>query len=488
MADYLTKEFTFKQKTYVIVTPLSLLTFIYMGIYGFSMVDLVINIVLTAVILALNNPRFRLINAFLMYGFVAMHIDQSHGMTMLHFEVFILLGLLLVYNDWLVIFVNLIAAAIHHFLFYYLQISGYHIFIFNHDLTIWLPIEHCLYAGLQAAVSMYSCYMNSVNIKRRLYVEEKLNHIVQSDHLNLKLTLNSSDEFCKKFDQIIHKLQESTATNQATIEKLLQISNSSVDSTQVIHNKVQQNASNTDLVASAAEEIGSSFQEVDRNIQQCNSELEDTTKFNQQIVSSSSQCANEISKLTQLLMTTTGNIENVVHETQNVHEILKNIQDISEQTNLLALNASIEAARAGEAGRGFAVVADEVRALSQRTNTSVQKITETLAALDKNVGVATDSMGRVNDASTNLSEQIHQIQQSVEQSGSRAQSIHDQMYQIASAVTEQTTALSQVNENIVNVNDSTQAISQETKTQGSNMRQLKEAMDKLRQLGRQFVI
>ncbi len=109
----------------------------------------------------------------------------------------------------------------------------------------------------------------------------------------------------------------------------------SLDSTTVASHEMssmtQQNASN-------ARQVTALIADVDRQVSDANTSLD-------QMVAS---------------------MNGITSSSEKIARIIQVIDEISFQTNLLALNAAVEAARAGEAGMGFAVVAEEVRNLAHR--------------------------------------------------------------------------------------------------------------------------
>jgi len=114
--------------------------------------------------------------------------------------------------------------------------------------------------------------------------------------------------------------------------------------------------------ASSTEEISSAIEEMATTISQ-NSE---NAQLTQNISAFASQNIKEVSKA----------VDKSNEEVKEISSKISLINDIAFQTNILALNAAVEAARAGEQGKGFAVVAAEVRKLAERSRKASDDITQ----------------------------------------------------------------------------------------------------------------
>lgn len=74
-------------------------------------------------------------------------------------------------------------------------------------------------------------------------------------------------------------------------------------------------------------------------------------------------------------------IKKSAKDTEEISNIVSDIDELSSNTNLLALNASIEAARVGDHGKGFDIVAEQIRKLSIQNGKASENIRYILEGL-----------------------------------------------------------------------------------------------------------
>lgn len=207
----------------------------------------------------------------------------------------------------------------------------------------------------------------------------------------------------------------------------------------------------TDLVATAMNEMTSTVEEVARNAEHASAAAREADTAAGKGFEVANQTKSEIDKLVSDVSNASEVIAKLEAESQNIGVVLDVIKGIAEQTNLLALNAAIEAARAGEQGRGFAVVADEVRTLASRTQESTSEIEEMIGRLQGGVNNTVAVMQVALEKGHHGSEQVDATLDSLKDILDAVGRISDMNTQIATAAEEQSQVANEINGNIVNI-------------------------------------
>lgn len=330
--------------------------------------------------------------------------------------------------------------------------------------------------------------------------EVAMKNIAQGDgDLTVRMDVKNDNELGKMFkyfNQTIEKIQSS-----------IKIVHDSAANLQAQSITLTENISDT---ASAANEITSNIESVNRQIKQQEGSVREANNSVNCITNDVDSLIESINKQTTSVSQSSSAIEEMVANIRSVTDILnKNsttiksleksseegrvniedtvsatlkikeqseilleasnvIQNIAEQTNLLAMNAAIEAAHAGEAGKGFSVVADEIRKLAEDSNTQGKNITENLQEVLSSIEAVSESAISMQ----NIFNEIYSLTQQVAQ----------QELTILSAMQEQSEGGSQVLAAIKEINDITVSVNEGGANMQSETKAVNEHMNGLLRL------
>lgn len=220
--------------------------------------------------------------------------------------------------------------------------------------------------------------------------------------------------------------------------------------------------SETDSVATAANEMSASIQEVASNAQLAADSAvgaRDSALSGKSVVEDTQSL---IESFKNEMESVSSSLNKVEQDGNNISSILDVIKNVAEQTNLLALNAAIEAARAGEMGRGFAVVAEEVRTLANRTQDSTAQIESMIVALQSSTKESVSMMGQGISQASECMEKGMQAVESLESIERAINNINEMNQQISSAVEQQSSVSDNISRSVSHIRDSS-----ETNLQGA---------------------
>jgi methyl-accepting chemotaxis protein len=365
--------------------------------YGGTALALAVGLPIVAVAAALvglcpGSLATRLFMAVAFMAVTALQIHIAHGLTDLHFGVFVSLAFLLAYRDWKPIVVAAVTIAVHHASFNLMQSMGWGTICFTEPS--WMMVAmHAAYVIVQSALQ--------VVMARRLEHDARLGaelaRVTESMHGRgdmLRLDLSGV-----RVDTPLGRDLHRALTRIADTFREVAVSAESVRTASV---EIAQG--NSDL-SIRTEQTSANLQRAASSMAQLSSTIRQTADHSEQANRLSSVASEVAVRGGQAVEQVVDTMAGITQSSRKIADIIGVIDGIAFQTNILALNAAVEAARAGEQGRGFAVVASEVRTLAKRSADAAREIKslieDSVSRVEQGsrlVGEAGATMGRIVDS------------------------------------------------------------------------------------------
>lgn len=242
----------------------------------------------------------------------------------------------------------------------------------------------------QIAAGDYSVRVDERDNPEFSLFSDGINNMLES--LNANLNEN---------EQLMERQQEDVENNNTLIENVKQVCARLND----ISNETLNNARLINSGTEEQEDIVNNLKEIMDKLEQGLNDSADATLVGANLIKKTVDSMHLGKEKMEQLEQSILKISNTSDE---IGQIIEEINSIASQTNMLSLNASIEAARAGEMGKGFAVVATEVGELANRSSQAATEtsalIMSTLEAIEGGRKISEQTMKMFDD----MAEQIEQ--------------------------------------------------------------------------------
>lgn len=247
---------------------------------------------------------------------------------------------------------------------------------------------------------------NRVTVRLReyiKYIDEIADTLTEIAKGNLAFVLES--EYTGEFAKIKSSLEEISVKLNGTMGQLRASSRDvAAGAAQISDSAVRLSQGSTEQ-ASEVESLAGHIGEVSDSVEKISRGAQKASHISEEVRQGLLESNTKMENMTEV-------IQKISDRSNEIHKIVKTIDDIAFQTNILALNAAVEAARAGEAGKGFAVVADEVRTLAGRSAAAAKETTEllgeTISSMEEGVTAADDTAKSMLAAAT-LAEEMNTL-------------------------------------------------------------------------------
>ncbi|MFT4927077.1 MAG: methyl-accepting chemotaxis protein [Phenylobacterium sp.] len=284
-------------------------------------------------------------------------------------------------------------------------------------------------------------------------INRVLNYMARGD-LTRKLTVGSADEYGELSSNVNKMVDDLTALIRRISqngEKLTIAAEHSSNEVSQMSATIEEQKHQINEITDITDSLNQSVDYVTKQANTAAAEMLQALEQSQHVDNIAQANKQRISELEFQLEETTGVIDKLQIESNNIGGIIETIQGIAGQTNLLALNAAIEAARAGEQGRGFAVVADEVRSLAGRTQQSTTEIQKMIENLQSQTNSAVGDITKGKQQATECVKYTDELTQSLAMINEAINRMHGMSAEIADAARQQLAQSSQITSHVSDV-------------------------------------
>lgn len=221
----------------------------------------------------------------------------------------------------------------------------------------------------------------------------------------------------------IGTITNSSSTVQQSSEELSHSSEQLVLKTTEVSNQTNRATESTCVAKESVQHIAEAAEEMSLMVASVSSAIEQMSATIDDVTKASSGSLTVAQRADAAASETTSTIKRLEDATAAIEKVITVIHDISDKVNLLALNATIEAASAGDAGKGFAVVAHEVKDLAKQTAIAAEEIGEQIHAIQIDSKNATAAVGVISTIVSEFNAASRSINQSIEEQSSAVNEI-----------------------------------------------------------------